>query len=129
MLKYYHESSLYGLSMPINEMKENLIKQLKKFAMEDGIETQEETILIDNVIYNFDKFKDMLEQALEDNKITYKEKVDLLNIIHKIDHDAHITAEADGIVSEDEMRLLYHVCFQVGIYKNYIDKLSGNNSM
>ncbi|OLS23444.1 MAG: hypothetical protein HeimC2_26480 [Candidatus Heimdallarchaeota archaeon LC_2] len=62
--------------MQVKTMKENLIKELQKLAMEDGIETTEETDIISNVILNFDKFNDCLELAREDNKITYKEKTE-----------------------------------------------------
>ena len=109
--------------MQVKAMKENLINELRKLAMEDGIETTEETDIISNVIFNFDKFNDCLDLAREDNKITYKEKTKLLQIVDRIDDEAQIVAEVDGIVTEDEMRLLYHLCFQVGVLEDYVKQL------
>ncbi len=107
-------------------MKENLIRDLRNLAMEDGIETSEESDIIANVIYNFDKFNDVLDLAREDNKITHKEKTELLQIICKIDYEAHNIAEKDGTVTEDEMRLMYHLCYQVGVLEDYVKQLKEN---
>ncbi|MCE7735540.1 MAG: hypothetical protein GPJ54_11725 [Candidatus Heimdallarchaeota archaeon] len=107
-------------------MKENLIKELRNLAMEDGIETFEESDIISNVIYNFDKFNEVLELARQDNKITYKEKTDLLQIICKIDYEAQNIAEKDGVITEDEMRLMYHLCYQTGVLEDYIKQLKEN---
>ena len=109
--------------MQVKAMKENLINELRKLAMEDGIETTEETDIISNVIFNFDKFNDCLELAREDNKITYKEKMELLQIVDRIDDEAQVVAEIDGIVTEDEMRLLYHLCYQVGVLEDYVKQM------
>ena len=109
--------------MQVKTMKENLINELRKLAMEDGIETTEETDIISNVIFNFDKFNDCLELAREDNKITYKEKMELLQIVDRIDDEAQVVAEIDGIVTEDEMRLLYHLCYQVGVLEDYVKQM------
>ncbi len=107
-------------------MRDNLVSELLKLAMEDGIETSEEADIINNVISNFDKFNKLLELALEDKKITHKERTDLLKIVDKIDDEAQHIAEIDGIVTEDEMQLLYHVCYHVGILEEYVKKLDGN---
>lgn len=107
-------------------MKENLINELNNLAMEDGIVTSEELDIISSVIYNFDKFNDLLELAREDNKITHKEKTDLLQIICKLDYEAQNIAERDGIITEDEMRLMYHLCYQVGVLENYVKQLKEN---
>lgn len=112
--------------MSLKQMRQNFISELLNLAMEDGIETQEEADIITNVISNFDKFNEMLELAFEDNKITYQEKKDLLKIVDKIDDEAQNIAETDGIVTEDEMQLLYHICYHVGVLEEYVKKLNEN---
>ena len=116
------------ITMSLKQMRHNFITELLNLAMEDGIETKEEADIISNVIRNFDKFNEMLEVAFKDNKITYQAKKDLLKIVDQIDDEAQNIAETDGIVTEDEMQLLYHICYHVGILEEYVKKLDGNTS-
>ncbi|MCY3414499.1 MAG: hypothetical protein INQ03_22820 [Candidatus Heimdallarchaeota archaeon] len=110
------------------KIRQKIIDELKEIAMEDGIESEEESEIINQVINDLELFKEVLALAMEVNKITMDEQMRLHKIIYKIDHNAHVTAEADGIISEDEMKLLYEICYQVGELDEYVQQLANEKN-
>lgn len=81
-------------------------EELSKIAGKDGTITAEEQALINSIMTEVTKYKDVLDQSLSDGKITQQERIRLfqgkLNIIHK----AVGKIKDDMMVSQDEQAIV-----------------------
>ncbi len=83
-----------------------VMKQIIETAAEDGIITEEEKKLIEEIDFSMRIFRDQLNLALLDGKISSEEKETLLKLKDIIVNNALETADEDKNISEDEMDIL-----------------------
>ena len=93
---------------------EDIITRIKRIlhdvALEDGKISEDEEKIIASVISNMEEYKDILEKALEDEKITSQEKDQLFEFRMKIVEDVYASAREDSVISDDEATLLKSIC-------------------
>ena len=83
-----------------------ILDQINKIAEEDGNVTDEEVQIINAINFHFDKYVTLLEEILEDNVITDIELEQVYANEKKIVQMASSKALMDGVVSNDERRLI-----------------------
>lgn len=106
-----------------DKMMAETMMYLIQTAANDGIITQEEKNLLDTFEYSMKHYKNALNEALEDGKITEKEEEKLTRIKEVIISGGRIIAdEIDGI-SKDEMNLLIAVMVSLKIPKKDISDI------
>ncbi|OLS25715.1 MAG: hypothetical protein HeimC2_17710 [Candidatus Heimdallarchaeota archaeon LC_2] len=88
-----------------SDMQKLYAKLLDK-ALEDGIITEEEQAILDDVKMNIGDYEKLLSEALEDEIITEKEAKDLRNSRAKMLDMAWLTADKDAEIDPDEAGLL-----------------------
>ncbi|OLS24557.1 MAG: hypothetical protein HeimC2_22020 [Candidatus Heimdallarchaeota archaeon LC_2] len=79
---------------------------LQKVALEDGVITQEERILISNIVLDVEAYSNMVDRALEDGIISKNERVELFEGRIEILEKAYHIAREDRSISNDETELL-----------------------
>ncbi|MHA2295519.1 MAG: MFS transporter [Candidatus Hodarchaeales archaeon] len=79
---------------------------LMSIALEDGIITDEEQVLLDKIMDSILNYAQVLEEALEDGIITKNEEKSLLRAYNQISRDVHKIALHDTKISQDEMAIL-----------------------
>ncbi len=93
----------------MNERKEqiqDIYDQLLTKANEDGIITNEEQAILDQVEMGVNKYHKMLDNALKDEVINENERYQLQNIRSKMLGDSWVKADEDSVISRDEAVLL-----------------------
>ncbi|RMG26975.1 MAG: hypothetical protein D6732_20865 [Methanobacteriota archaeon] len=83
-----------------------VMKQIIETAAEDGIITEEEKRLIEEIDFSMKIFRDQLNLALLDGTISQEEKETLLKLKDIIVNNALEVADEDRHISEDEMDIL-----------------------
>jgi 2-iminobutanoate/2-iminopropanoate deaminase len=86
--------------------RENLWKKLVYLALEDGIITKEEEALIDAIMSDLDTLNTVIAQASESSLITEDDMNNITKIIREIEEKAVKVAEADKMLSDDEINIL-----------------------
>jgi hypothetical protein len=85
---------------------DNILNQLMKVAEEDGRITEDEKILIKNLMSNAEKYIETLNEALEDGIIDKGEQSKLLQYRLNIAKKAKELALTDLIISREEKNLM-----------------------
>jgi len=93
-----------------NAITQKVWKNLKDIALEDGIITVEEELLITNIITDLDVYSDSLDKAMADGIITKNERHELFEGRMRILERAYSTARKDLVISNDEAKLLKEIC-------------------
>lgn len=83
-----------------------VMKQVIETAAEDGIITEDEKRLIQEIDFSLKIFKDQLNLALLDGIISEEEKETLLKLKDIIMNNALEVADEDKNISDDEMDIL-----------------------
>lgn len=86
--------------------REDVWKKLKEIALEDGIITLDEELLIDAVVKDSEYLDTVLTSALEDTVITLEEQQFIEETIQNIEHKALDLAKSDLHLSDEEINLL-----------------------
>ncbi|MDH5403499.1 MAG: TerB family tellurite resistance protein [Candidatus Heimdallarchaeota archaeon] len=94
------------------EYFDHYIKELAVLAMNDKIITAEELQIIQQFTFDLTKFKDLINEALEDGIITNEEKNYLNNFKEKILNNVQEVANLDNVV-EDEEKVLINKISQI----------------
>ena len=92
--------------MTSKDIVKRITKILHKVALEDGEISEDEEKIIASVISNMGEYKEILEKAMEDKKITPQEKDQLFEFRMKIIEDVYESAREDKVISDDEATLL-----------------------
>ena len=87
------------------DMQKLYVKLLEK-AKEDGVITEEEQAILDQVKINMEDYEKLLTEALEDQIITEEEAKELRNSRAKMLDVAWLTADKDAKIDKDEAGLL-----------------------
>ena len=82
------------------------IKELFSVAKKDGVLTDQERAILDQVTVDVKNYTEALEEALADGIINDKETKKLTKLKEKIIKDAKKTANADGELDQDEKDLI-----------------------
>ena len=82
------------------------IKELFSVAKKDGVLTDKERAILDQVTIDVKNYSEALEQALVDGMIDDAETKKLTKLKEKIIKDAKKTANADGELDQDEKDLI-----------------------
>ena len=85
---------------------QKLYDKLIDKAKEDGVITEEEQAILDQVKINIEDYEKLLSEALDDNIITEDEAKELRNTRAKMLDSAWITADKDAEINPDEAGLL-----------------------
>ncbi len=85
---------------------QKLFGKLLDKAKEDGVITDEEQAILDQVKINIDDYEKLLHRALDDNIITEDEAKELRNSRAKMLDTAWVTADKDAEIDSDEASLL-----------------------
>lgn len=89
---------------------DNIVKQiqeeLSKIAGEDGSISSDEQSLIDSIVVEVGKYKNLLDQSLEDGKIDQQEGIRLFQSKFAIIQKAVGKIRDDMIVSKDEQAII-----------------------
>lgn len=80
--------------------------QLIEIAGEDGVFTIDELVLIKNIISKFGEYEKILEEALDDGKITGNERLILFHSRMALTQSVLGTAYEDEKITKDEFALL-----------------------
>ncbi|MFX1514655.1 MAG: MFS transporter [Promethearchaeota archaeon] len=80
--------------------------QLKATILRDNIITEEENLLIENILFNVKTYGKVLEKALNDGEISHDEQQKLLRGREKIWVEAHNIAVGSDGLSEDAQNIL-----------------------
>ena len=94
----------------IKSLKATIHENLRNIALKDGKITDEEALLIANVISNLDKYTKLIENALKDGIITKDERATLFDGRMKMMEDSYRSARADYNISDDESAILQRIC-------------------
>lgn len=102
---------LIPLSIPstwkIQKTTKKAWEHLVSIALSDGEISQEEQVLLTNIMANIEKYAALLEEAHEDNIITPEEKKTLIAARDQLWQDAYYQAfQYDKIISHDEHAIL-----------------------
>lgn len=89
-----------------SSLTKDAYEALRQVMMRDGKVSVQESILLARAMENIAKFKNVLEEALEDNVISEEEREQLQTIRHKIYGESFNIAMVDQIISEDEAAML-----------------------
>ena len=99
-----------------NPKFDDLFKELFEQAFSDGVITDEEYELIQQVELDVDNLNLALTKALEDGVITAQENAELNELKAKLLDQANKKALSDGIVDEDEQGILSKLSELIGKY-------------
>ena len=80
--------------------------ELFDIALEDGHITADESMLLKKLFDNAEIYRNVLEQAFEDGQISKDDKSKLMEQREKIVDLAYETAEADEVITEEELALI-----------------------
>ncbi|MHA2099941.1 MAG: hypothetical protein ACW99A_14785, partial [Candidatus Kariarchaeaceae archaeon] len=90
----------------IEEIFTNIKNELSNIAGEDGTISTSEQGLLDTILMELNKYRDMLNQALQDNKLDQQEKIRLFSAKLDIIRKAVGKIKKDMIVSDDEQAIM-----------------------
>ena len=96
--------------MPSKDIVNKIKKRLHTVALEDGEISEDEEKIIASAISNMEEYKQILERALDDGKITAQERNQLFDWRMKIIEDVYESAREDHVISDDEANLLKSIC-------------------
>ncbi len=94
----------------IKALKATIHDSLRNIALKDGKITDEEELLIANVISNLDQYTKLIENALKDGNITKDEREMLFDGRMKMMEDSYRSAREDLQISDDESAILQRIC-------------------
>ncbi|MFW9967478.1 MAG: hypothetical protein ACFFEA_10030, partial [Candidatus Thorarchaeota archaeon] len=108
--KLMDTQAIQPLSLPccwsFDPVTEYVWSQLREAALDDGVITDEEGILIDRIVLDIRAYGEVLGNALSDGKIDQKEQESLLQARERIWIEAHNTAATNQILSDDAKQIL-----------------------
>ncbi|MCY3411206.1 MAG: hypothetical protein INQ03_06155 [Candidatus Heimdallarchaeota archaeon] len=85
----------------------NIQTRLKRLALQDGMISDEETTLMDNVCHNIKEYSDLVKNHHETGKVSsdelFEKKMSIIEEVYSI-------ARNDTKISEDEKTLLKEIC-------------------
>ena len=85
---------------------QNVLTELFLKAHEDGIITNDEHAILDQVKLDAQKYAEELQIALEDHIITVDERSKLLKLKKDLLQNAYEKSREDNIISKEELRIL-----------------------
>ena len=94
----------------IKALKATIHENLRIIALKDGKISDEEELLITNVISNLDQYTKLIENALKDGIITKDERETLFDGRMKMMEDSYRSAREDHQISDDESAILQRIC-------------------
>ena len=94
----------------ISALKVTIHENLRNIALKDGKITDEEELLIANVISNLDQYTKLIENALKDGIITKDERETLFDGRMKMMEESYRSARSDYNISDDESAILQRIC-------------------
>lgn len=86
-------------------------------ALKDGRITEDEDRIIAAATWNLAQFAKLAEEAEEDGVITDEEREQLDFFLAQVKRDPEILAERDGVLTQDEIDLLFLIKRIVGNFK------------
>jgi len=92
--------------MPQSIDPEQLYQRMLEVANEDGIISEDEQALIDNVRANISKYFQILRDSFEDKIITEEEQYEMYESRKRILEEALQVAKGDEKITQDEFKLL-----------------------
>ncbi|MFW9845543.1 MAG: MFS transporter [Candidatus Thorarchaeota archaeon] len=108
--KIIDTQAIVPLSLPccwsFDPITEYVWSHLRETALEDDVITVEEGILIDKIVLDVRTYGDILDKALDDDRIDRDEQDALMQARDRIWIEAHNTAMADGTLSDDAKQIL-----------------------
>ncbi|MFW9917972.1 MAG: MFS transporter [Candidatus Thorarchaeota archaeon] len=108
--KVMDTQSIVPLSLPccwsFDPITEYIWSQLRETALEDGVITKEEGVLIDRIVLDIRAYGKLVEKALEDGQIDHSEQHSILRARERIWIEAHNNAATSDILSDDAKQIL-----------------------
>ncbi|MHA2250735.1 MAG: hypothetical protein ACXAD7_10245 [Candidatus Kariarchaeaceae archaeon] len=89
-----------------NKLLDSTLKELGKVIRDDELITYDELELLKQVTFDVRRYERSLEKALEDSIITKEESDELNHLKEQILANVYKVAEWDGVLSDDEKRMI-----------------------
>ncbi|MDH5402065.1 MAG: TerB family tellurite resistance protein [Candidatus Heimdallarchaeota archaeon] len=89
-----------------NTLLQSTLKELFKIARKDGVITEEENDIIDQIVIDTLEYSQMIDKAIEDGIIDDEETQELKKLKDQIIKNAEATALADGFYKDHEKELI-----------------------
>lgn len=100
----------------LSEKFDQLLKELFEKAFSDGVVTDEEYDLINQIEVNVEELTSAIFAAYVDGIITEEESERMISLKQKILNQAENVANADGIIDKDENELLSQLSTLISKY-------------